>query len=253
MVPQKFTLNKNSNIKYVLAVMSGKGGVGKSLTSSLIATHLNKSGLKVGILDCDLTGPSIPEIFGVEDPARGNESELFPYVTEQGIKIMSMNLLLPNKTDPVIWRGPVLNNILSDFWAKINWGDLDVLVLDMPPGTGDVPLTIYQSYRVDGVIVVSTPSKMANVAVDKALEMALRLNQNLLGEVQNMAYYRCKNCGEKEYLFGKYDERLDLKRIAEIPFDTDIGEAVDGGNIENIEVYEYFQVADYVKNQIEKE
>lgn len=252
MQPQKYTLNENSNIKYVLAVMSGKGGVGKSLTSSLIATHLNKSGLKVGILDCDLTGPSIPEIFGVEDIARGSETEIYPFVSETGIKIMSINLLLPNKTDPVIWRGPVLNNILNEFWSKTHWGDLDVLVLDMPPGTGDVPLTIYQSFRVDGVIVVSTPSKMANVAVEKAIEMALRLNQNIIGEVQNMAFYRCKNCGEKEYLFGKYDERLDIKRIAEIPFDTDIGEAVDKGNIEHIEVYEYFQVADYVKKQIEE-
>lgn len=184
----------------------------QSLTSSLIATHLNKSGFKVGILDCDLTGPSIPEMFGIEDTARGSETELFPFISENGIKIMSINLLLPNKTNPVIWRGPVLNNILNEFWSKINWGNIDVLVLDMPPGTGDVPLTIYQSFRVDGVIVVSTPSKMANVAVDKALEMAMRLNQNIIGEVHNMAYYRCKNCGEK-YLFGKYDERLDVKEL----------------------------------------
>lgn len=240
---EKFNLNENSKIKYTLAVVSGKGGVGKSLTSSLIATHLNKLGLKVGILDCDLTGPSIPEIFGVEDLAHGTETELYPNVTDTGISLMSMNLLLPNKTDPVIWRGPVLMNVLSDFYSKINWGDLDFLILDMPPGTGDVPLTIYQSYNVDGVVVVSTPSKMANVAVDKAVEMALRLNQNLIGEVQNMAYYRCKNCGEKEYLFGKYDERPGLKRIAEIPFDTDIGRAVDAGEVEFLEVYEYFELA----------
>ena len=131
---EKFNLNENSKIKYTLAVVSGKGGVGKSLTSSLIATHLNKLGLKVGILDCDLTGPSIPEIFGVEDLAHGTETELYPNVTDTGISLMSMNLLLPNKTDPVIWRGPVLMNVLSDFYSKINWGDLDFLILDMPPG-----------------------------------------------------------------------------------------------------------------------
>ncbi|MDY3947653.1 MAG: Mrp/NBP35 family ATP-binding protein [Ezakiella sp.] len=236
---EKWQLNENSKIKYVLAVMSGKGGVGKSLTSSLIATHLNKRGLKVGILDCDLTGPSIPETFGIDEPAHGSADALYPNITGDGIKLMSINLLLPNKTDPVIWRGPVLMNMLQDFWTKVEWGELDCLVIDMPPGTGDVPLSIFQSFRLDGVIVVSTPSKMANVAVDKAIEMALRMNINILGEVQNMAYYICDNCKTKHYIFGKSPAKKEVIRLAEIPFNEEVGEKADSGKIEDIELKEY--------------
>lgn len=242
--------NSLSDIKKVIAVTSGKGGVGKSVTTSLLATHLAKRGLKVGILDCDLTGPSIPEIFGVEDKVYGSEDEIFPNKTDLGIKIMSINLMLPNKTDPVIWRGPILSNILNDFWTKMKWEELDVLLLDMPPGTGDVPLTIYQHYPVDGVVVVSTPSQMASIAVKKAYEMALRLNQNVLGEVRNMSYYECKDCGHKEYLFGKGENIEGLDLLGEVPFDPELGKSVDSGNIEDIYVLSYDNIIENLKKKM---
>lgn len=242
--------NNLSNIKKVIAVTSGKGGVGKSVTTSLLATTLNKKGYKVGVLDCDLTGPSIPEIFGIEEKVYGSEEEIFPNKTGEGIKVMSINLMLPNKTDPVIWRGPILSNILSDFWTKMNWGDLDFLLLDMPPGTGDVPLTIYQHYPVDGVVVVSTPSKMASIAVLKAYEMALRLNQNVLGEIENMSYYECKECRHKEYLFGEKEPIENLELLGQVPFDLELGRFIDEGKIEDTYVMAYDEIVSKIKEKL---
>ncbi|MCI6610636.1 MAG: Mrp/NBP35 family ATP-binding protein [Ezakiella sp.] len=244
--------NTLSNVNHVIAVTSGKGGVGKSVTTSLIATHLNKRGYKVGILDCDLTGPSIAEIFGIDEKVYGTDEEIFPSKSPEGIKVVSINLMLPRKTDPVIWRGPILSNILKDFWEKVNWGNLDFLLLDLPPGTGDVPLTIYQHYPVDAVIVVSTPSRMASLAVKKAYEMAIRLNQNVIGEIENMSYYVCKTCGNKEYLFGQKEPIENLKEIEHIPFDSELGEKIDSGSIEDIYVMEYDKIVDFLKEKFNK-
>lgn len=163
---------------------------------------------------------------------------------------MSINLMLPNKTDPVIWRGPILSNILNDFWTKMNWGDLDFLLLDMPPGTGDVPLTIYQHYPVDGVVVVSTPSKMASIAVLKAYEMALRLNQNVIGEIENMSYYECKECGHKEYLFGEKEHIEGLDMLGQVPFDPELGRFIDDGKIEDTYVMAYDEIVQKIKEKI---
>ncbi|MDO5717241.1 MAG: P-loop NTPase [Tissierellia bacterium] len=247
---QKWNMHKDSKVQKVIAVMSGKGGVGKSLVTSLLATHLNRAGYRVGILDCDLTGPSIPEIFGMEETAKGSEFSLYPNYTDDNIALMSINLLLPNKLDPVIWRGPVLNNILQDFWTKIHWGILDVLLLDLPPGTGDVPLTIYQSFPMDGVIEVSTPSQMASVAVQKAYHMADRLNQNILGEIHNMSYFICDQCEKKHLLFGELPPRDELERLGELPFDPKIGKAVDSGRIEEIHVPEMDPIVERIVDKL---
>lgn len=248
---EKFKLSDGVNIKYVIGVMSGKGGVGKSMVTSLIATHLKKLSFNVGILDCDLTGPSIPQIFGIDDMAEGNENNMFPIYSEDNIPIMSINLLLPKKTDPVIWRGPILMQILRDFWTKTYWGQLDVLLIDMPPGTGDVPLTIFQSFPIDGVIEVSSPSVMANVSVDKAHEMALRMNINVLGYILNMAYYVCPNCNEKHYVLGKLADKENIEKLGELPLNFDYNDKGDSGKIFEIESDEIFKIVNKIIDKLD--
>ncbi len=195
--------NKDSNIKNVIAITSGKGGVGKSMTTAMLAVELSNKGYKVGILDADITGPSIPKLFGIKGMLQATESSIIPAISHNGIKIVSSNLLLENETDPIIWRGPVIAGLVEQFWTDVAWGDIDYLLVDMPPGTGDVPLTIFQSLPVNGTIIVTTPQDLVSMIVEKAINMALRMEIKVYGIVENMSYFICPSCDDKHYLFGK--------------------------------------------------
>jgi len=231
-----FNLHENSKIKNIIGISSGKGGVGKSLVTSLIASKMAKLGYKVGILDADITGPSIPKSFGVTDMAVGNELGIFPNETKDGIKIMSVNLLVEDPNRPVIFRGPALGSLIQQFYSNVMWGDLDYLFIDMPPGTADVTLTVFQQIPIDGIIVVSTPQDLVKMMVKKSITMANMLNVNVIGLVENMSYVKCPKCGEKFELFGKshiYEtaEEHNLEVLASLPIDPMIREYVDEGNV----------------------
>ena len=195
--------HKDSHVKKVIAVISGKGGVGKSMVSSALAMTALKDGKSVGIMDADITGPSIPKMFSLHDNAVVDENAVYPAVTPEGLKIISMNLLVEHETDPVIWRGPVIAGTVSQFWSEVAWGDLDYLFIDMPPGTGDVPLTVFQSLPVDGIILVTSPQDLVSMIVEKAINMANAMDIPILGLVENMSYFICPNCKEKHYIFGQ--------------------------------------------------
>lgn len=234
---QKEALNNFSHVKKVYAVVSGKGGVGKSLVSSLLAVESNRLGLKTAVMDADITGPSIPKIFGVKDKAIGNDEGLFPAETKKGIKIMSVNMLLEHDTDPVVWRGPVIAGVVKQFWTDVIWGDIDLMVIDCPPGTGDVPLTVFQSIPVDGIIVVTSPQDLVSMVVEKAVKMAELMHIPVLGVIENMSYFVCDKCGEKHYIFGKGNaentaKAHGIKNFAAIPFDKDLAGLCDRGLIE---------------------
>ena len=234
----QFELNDYSRIKHVLGVVSGKGGVGKSLVTGIIAIELQRAGYKVGILDGDITGPSIPKMFGLSDVrARGMHDLIMPAETSTGIKMMSTNLVLENETDPVVWRGPVLGNALQQFYEQTMWGDLDYLLVDMPPGTGDVALTVFQSLPIEGVVIVSTPQDLVQMVVGKAVNMAAMMNIPVVGLVENMAYFKCPSCGERHQLFGpsRAGETCllyGIDMLGQLPIDPKIAEACDRGDIE---------------------
>ena len=236
---QKETTNANSNIKKVIAVMSGKGGVGKSSMTSLIATSLNEQGYKVGIMDADITGPSIPKIFGVNSMRAMSDGEsIEPVTTEKGIKIISLNLLIDKEDSPVVWRGPLIANAVKQFFTEVNWGDLDYLVIDLPPGTGDVSITLMQSIPVDGIVVVSSPQDLVKLIVKKSVNMAEMMNIPVLGLIENMSYFVCPHCGEKTYLFGKSKteeatKELNIELIHQVPIDQKFVELCDLGKVEN--------------------
>ncbi|MBQ6830574.1 MAG: Mrp/NBP35 family ATP-binding protein [Clostridia bacterium] len=231
-------LNEFSSIKKVVAVGSGKGGVGKSSVTSLLAVMMARRGYKVGILDADITGPSIPNAFGLHMKAQGSDLGILPAETHMNIKVMSINLLLQDETKPVVWRGPVLAGAVTQFWTDVVWGDLDVLFIDMPPGTGDVPLTVYQSLPVDAAVVVSTPQSLVQMVVGKAKTMADLLNIPVVGLVENMSYISCPDCGKKLYLFGeengldKAAEAMNIPLLAKLPMDANISRLCDEGEIE---------------------
>ena len=232
--------NKNSQVKKVIAVVSGKGGVGKSTVTSMLAMAMHKLGYKTAILDADITGPSIPKAFGLHEQIVGSDDGMLPAVTPEGIKVMSINLLLPNETDPVIWRGPVIAGAVKQFWEDVAWGELDVMVIDMPPGTGDVPLTVFQSIPLDGVVVVSTPQDLVGMIVRKAVNMANMMNIPVLGLVENMSYALCPDCGKRIELFGKSKiaqeaAALHLPVLAQLPFDPKAAQLCDEGSIETVE------------------
>lgn len=236
-------MNKYSKIKKVIGVVSGKGGVGKSLVTCLLASKCAKAGLKVGILDADITGPSIPKSFGVTSRAMQDDECLLPTVTDGGIKIMSINLLLEDAESPVVWRGPVISGVIEQFWSDVRWGELDYLFVDMPPGTGDVALTVFQSLPVDGIVIVSTPQDLVKMIVNKAYNMAKMMSVPVLGLIENMSYYVCEGCGKKINIFGKsqIDEtaaQLGLPVIAKLPIDPGINELVDKGRIFDVECKE---------------
>ena len=240
--PQSLNNANNKGVKKVIAVVSGKGGVGKSLVTSMLAVSAAKKGLKTAILDADITGPSIPKSFGVHEKATCDEAGtvMYPPVTKSGIKLMSLNLLVENETDPVIWRGPVIASAVKQFWEEVDWGDVDCMFVDCPPGTGDVPLTIFQSLPVDGIIVVTSPQELVSMVVEKAVKMAEKMDVPIVGVVENMSYVACPDCGKKIYLFGegKSEEaakRHNLPLLAQMPIDPKLAALVDAGRIEEFE------------------
>lgn len=229
-----------SSIKHVIAVMSGKGGVGKSLVTSLAAVAMNRRGFKVGILDADITGPSIPKAFGVSGEVRGDEAGAYPLPSDSGIDIMSINLLLKDATDPVVWRGPVIAGAVKQFWQEIIWQNEEYLFVDMPPGTGDVPLTVFQSLPVEGIIVVASPQELVGMIVEKAVKMANMMEIPILGVVENMAFFRCPDCGKEHNIFGvshlaEICGKFNLPLLGRIPIDQRLAEAVDAGKIELVD------------------
>lgn len=232
--------NEKSHIKHVIAVMSGKGGVGKSMVTASLAVMLAKQGYKVGILDSDVTGPSIPKMFGMNNTAVGDEKGIFPSESKNGIKVMSVNLLLENKEEPVIWRGPVIAGVVKQFWTDVYWGELDYLLIDMPPGTGDVPLTVFQSIPVDGAVVVTSPQDLVKLIVKKAFNMAQKMNIPVIGVVENYSYLECPDCKKKIEVFGKshIDEvaaELGLPVIGKLPIVPAFAELADNGTFDEVE------------------
>lgn len=240
--PQSFLVEPNprSHIKKVIGIVSGKGGVGKSLVTSLLASALAAQGKRVGILDADITGPSIPRLFGIHGKASACADGLVPAQAQDGTKIMSANLLLDSETDPVIWRGPMIAGAVKQFWNEVVWGEIDYLLVDMPPGTGDVPLTVFQSLPVSGIVVVTSPQELVGMIVAKAVKMADSLGIPVLGLVENMAYFVCPNCDEKHYIFGESQvdilaDEYDIKATAQIPTDPAIAAACDAGQVDKVE------------------
>lgn len=237
--PQSFLENPHelSNIKKVIGVVSGKGGVGKSLVTSMLAVEMQRRGEKVAILDADITGPSIPKAFGINQRADSSEIGLFPVESKLGTKIMSVNLLLENDTDPVIWRGPVIAGMVKQFWTDVIWGDVDYMFVDMPPGTGDVPLTVFQSLPLDGIVIVASPQELVGMIVEKAVNMAKMMNIPVLGIVENMSYFECPDCGGKHRIFGDNDihalaGKYDIETVSQIPINPKLAAACDKGMIE---------------------
>lgn len=237
-------LNVNSKVKKVIGIVSGKGGVGKSLVTSMIASKMSKDGHRVGILDADITGPSIPKAFGMKPGLMQNTFGLLPAISNTGIQVMSINLMLENETDPVVWRGPVIGNTVKQFWSDVFWDDVEYMFVDMPPGTGDVPLTVFQSIRLDGIIIVTSPQELVSMIVAKAVNMAKKMNIPIVGLVENMSYFVCDSCEKKHYIYGesnleKIAEEYNLPILARIPMDPNIATACDNGNIEAYE-HEFF-------------
>ncbi len=235
--------NEYSNIKKVYGIVSGKGGVGKSLVTSLLAVDAARKGMKTAILDGDITGPSIPKSFGVHQKTYGTDIGIMPAETRTGIKLMSINLLVDNEEDPVIWRGPVIAGAVQQFWTDVAWGDVDVMFVDMPPGTGDVPLTVFQSLPVDGIIVVTSPQELVEMIVGKAVKMASMMNVPIMGLVENMSYFKCPDCGKTHEIFGKSTvdkvaEKYGITNTARLPIDPKITSLVDAGKIEEIYIEE---------------
>ena len=252
----KAYLHKDSKVKKVIGIVSGKGGVGKSLVTSLLASKVNKDGFKSAILDADITGPSIPESFGVGDiraEAVEGQDALKPVVTDSGIQLMSMNFLLQNANDPVIWLGPVIAGAVKQFWTDVIWNDVDFMFVDMPPGTGDVPLTVFQSLPVDGIIIVSSPQQLVRVIVEKAVNMANMMNVPILGLVENMSYVKCPNCDEKITVFGKSNideiaKSFNIPVLARLPMEEATSRAVDAGDVESLDIPELEEAAKKVES-----
>lgn len=236
----KLAQNDMSSVKHVIGVVSGKGGVGKSLVSGLIAADAARKGLKVGILDADITGPTIPHMFGFNHVGITAQNNLLvPARTKEGIEVMSINLLLRNPDDPVIWRGPVIGGCVKQFWNEVVWGELDVLVVDMPPGTGDVALTVFQSIPVDGVVIVASPQDLVATIVGKAVNMAKSMDVPVLGLVENMSYFECPDCGKKHYIFGdshidEVAEKYGVDVLARLPMNPDFATMCDEGKVMDI-------------------
>ena len=226
-----------TRVKKVIAVVSGKGGVGKSLITSMLATLAGRQGLQTAILDADITGPSIPRAFGLRGRAKGDDLGLYPLKTKTGIKVMSLNLLINDETDPVAWRGPMIAGAVKQFWSDVIWGDIDCMFIDMPPGTGDVPLTVFQSLPVDGIVIVASPQELVGMIVEKAVNMARMMNIPVLALVENMSYFTCPGCGDRHELFGKSRaEELARKHaipaVCRMPLDPAVAALVDEGKVE---------------------
>ena len=233
------SLRPGASVKKVIAVVSGKGGVGKSLVTCLMASEMQRRGFNCAVLDADITGPSVPKSFGIHEHCMGTDEYLFPVTTHTGLQLMSMNLILENETEPVVWRGPVIAGAVTQFWTDVMWRDVDYMFVDMPPGTGDVPLTVFQSLPVDGIIIVTTPQDLVGMIVEKAVHMAELMNIPVLGLVENMSYFKCPDCGKEHLIFG--DSKVEalakqygIANYARLPIDPVITTMVDAGEVESV-------------------
>ena len=232
--------NKMSNIGKVIGVVSGKGGVGKTLVSSLLAVSMKRLGKNVGILDADITGPSVPKAFGVHDKADACEFGIVPVKSKLGIDVMSVNLLLENESDPVVWRGPVIAGVVKQFWTDVIWKDIDYLFVDMPPGTGDVPLTFFQSLPVEGIVIVTSPQELVSMIVEKAVKMAKLMNIPIIGIIENMSYFECPDCGKRHNIYGESHieeiaAQYNIPVLAKLPICTELAKQCDQGTVELFE------------------
>jgi len=246
---------RNENL---IAVVSGKGGVGKSSMTALLASELKRSGYNVGILDADVTGPSIAKIFGVTKRLMKGKNGIIPAETESGLKLISVNLMLDNPEMPTVWRGPIINNLIRQLYTDVDWGDIDYLLIDLPPGTGDAPLTVFQSLPLSGIVLVSTPQDLSKMIVSKSANMAKMLKIPVLGLIENMSYLNCKHCGDKNFILGEsrseeFAERLGTELIARLPFETDIAELCDAGKIEEYQNKEISNTIEKIKNTIKEQ
>lgn len=246
-------MNAFSNVKHVIGIVSGKGGVGKSFVTSSLATQMAKAGYKVGILDADITGPSIPKMFGVHDKIVGDDRGMIPSETMEGIKIMSVNLLMEDEEAPVVWRGPVIAGVVKQFWNETVWGDIDYLFVDMPPGTGDVPLTVFQSLPVNGIVIVTSPQELVQMIVKKAFNMANMMNIPVLGVVENFSYLKCPDCGKEIKLFGESNidaaaQDMGIQVLGKLPLNPAYAEAADNGMFYDIENPYLDAAVDVLKN-----
>ncbi|MGI6028272.1 MAG: P-loop NTPase [Candidatus Heteroscillospira sp.] len=237
---EKAALHEGASVKKVIAVVSGKGGVGKSLVTALMAAKMQREGYSAAVLDADITGPSIPRVFGINERARGSGELIYPAESATGVQVMSLNLLLENTADPVVWRGPVIAGAVKQFYTDVLWDDVDFMFVDMPPGTGDVPLTVFQSLPLCGIIVVTSPQELVSMIVEKAVRMARLMNVPVLALVENMSYFQCPDCGGKHAIFGEsHVEELAAKygisRIAKLPIDPAIPARCDSGKVEQID------------------
>lgn len=237
--PKSFLVEPNiyTEIKHVIGIVSGKGGVGKSMVTASLANKLTEQGYRVGILDADITGPSIPKMYGLHGPAQGDDQGIYPMLAKNDIKVMSVNLLLPDEEAPVIWRGPVISNMVKQFWTDVIWGELDYLLVDMPPGTGDVPLTVFQSLPVDGIVIVSSPQDLVRMIVKKAYSMAKSMNIRVLGIVENYSFLKCPDCGKEIKVFGESHieeiaKELDVDLLGKMPIDPEFARMADEGCFE---------------------
>ena len=262
--PQSFLekLNPASSVRKVIGVVSGKGGVGKSMVTASLANLMAEKGYRVGILDADITGPSIPKMYGLHGPAQADDNGIYPPLAENDIKIMSINLLMPDEEAPVIWRGPVISGMVKQFWTDVIWGELDYLFVDMPPGTGDVPLTVFQSLPLDGIVIVSSPQDLVQMIVKKAYHMAKSMNVPILGIVENYSYLVCPDCGKKISVFGESHieeiaSKMDLKVLGKMPIDPSLAELSDKGDFAKTEnkyltdAFEVLHQLDRVKKEEE--
>lgn len=231
-------IQNTKGIRRVIGVVGGKGGVGKSLVTSLLAIQTRRLGYETAVLDADITGPSIPKIFGIHDHAQTEDECLLPHLAQDGTKIMSLNLLLENETDPVFWRGPVISGVVKQFWEDVKWGNVDFMFVDMPPGTGDVPLTVFQSLPLDGIIIVSTPQSLVSMIVQKAVAMAQRMDIPVLGMVENMRFLKCPDCGKEIPLFGSDDavDSTNVPVLERVPLDPKVAAACDAGKLAETDV-----------------
>lgn len=243
--------NDLTHVKKMIAVVSGKGGVGKSSVTSMLAVAAQNKGFSSAILDADITGPSIPKAFGIHEKAFGTDSGIYPAMTSSGIEVMSINMLLENETDPVIWRGPVIAGTVKQFWTDVVWQDVDMMFIDMPPGTGDVPLTVFQSLPIDGIIVVTSPQDLVSMVVEKAVKMAEKMSIPVLGIVENMSYFLCPDCNKKHYIFGKSHvndiaEKYNISNVIKLPINPELARMCDEGLIENYSGSEFDQLLNSV-------
>ena len=248
-------LHEGASVKKVIAVVSGKGGVGKSLVTCLMASEMQRRGYNAAVLDADITGPSVPKSFGIAEHATGTSEYLLPVYTHTGLQLMSINLILENETEPVVWRGPVIAGAVTQFWTDVLWENVDYMFVDMPPGTGDVPLTVFQSLPVDGVLIVTSPQDLVGMIVSKAVNMANMMDIPVLGIVENMSYFKCPECGKEHSIFGESKvadiaKEFGIKHYARLPIDPVIATMVDAGEIESVSGEYISELADYIEKEI---